>query len=113
MFENTKKIINHFNVPFAIENPAYAYSRYIMTEYVANICNYCMYGLSYKKATTIYSNIKLSLLKCNHKGLHDARLKTMDNTGQTFITNYIDRARVPANLIYSVFLQLLGGGTNA
>lgn len=109
LFNNTKAIINYFNVPFAIENPANAASRYIMKEYIKNDTTYCMYGFDYKKRTSIYSNIKLDLLLCNHKGSHKQVMSgSPKKTGLgTAPTNNKDRSKVPPLLIKEIFKQLL------
>lgn len=109
LFENTKKIINYFNVPFAIENPASAVSKYILKEYVKNDTTYCMYGFDYKKRTSIYSNKKLDLKVCNHKGNHKQVMSGKPK--QTGLgaapSNNKDRSKVPPKLIKDVVRQLL------
>jgi hypothetical protein len=66
---NTYFIVSYFKVPFFIENPAMAISRYhpLITEFKRNVTDYCAYGFPYKKPTAIYSNFKLNLLRCTHK----------------------------------------------
>lgn len=105
IFENTKKIIEYFNVPFAIENPTTAFSRYILQEYWWNKCDYCVYGFDYKKPTTIYSNKRIILKRCTHKT--HKRVIAKFGKGQQGISNYADRARVPNELIQDVFKQLM------
>lgn len=113
LMENTKKIIDHFNVPFAIENPAFALSRYVLTEYVRNICNYCRYGFDYKKTTAIYTSVPINLLKCNHKK-HSATMSGRDykKTKTRAITGNKNRSRVPESLIASIIVQLTMKGAN-
>lgn len=109
LFSNTKEIINHFNVPFAIENPATAVSKYILKEYIKNDATYCMYGFDYKKRTSFYTNKELNLLLCNHKGNH--KLVMSGNPKKTGLgatsSNNKDRSIVPPKLIKEVLKQLV------
>ena len=93
MFRNTKIIIDYFKVPFAIENPAYALSQYILKEYKREVVNYCQYGQDRKKPTAIYTNFAFKGKKCNHKRKHTMTHNTM---------NYKDRASVPPKLIRDI-----------
>lgn len=105
--ENTIKIIKHFNVPFAIENPANALSKYILGKYfIKNNTNYCMYGFSYKKPTSIYTDKELNLLKCNHK-THTHRISGMPSKdGKLPISGNKERSRVPEKLIQEIFRKV-------
>lgn len=108
LFENTKKIINHFNVPFFIENPSTALSQYLLKEYIKNKTSYCMYGFDYQKNTTFYSNEKLDLKKCNHKK-HDSSVvggkKHTRPKHWKSVSTYANRASVPEDLLISIFKQ--------
>lgn len=108
LFNNTKEIINYYNVPFAIENPAMATSKYILKEYIKNDTTYCMYGFDYKKRTSIYSNKKLNLKVCNHKGNH--KLVMSGSPAKTGLkpapSNNKDRSIVPPKLIKEIITQL-------
>lgn len=109
LFNNTKKIINSFNCPFVIENPASAISKYILKEFIKNDTTYCMYGFDYKKRTSIYSNKKLDLLICNHKGNHKMVMSGRPNQTGIKAAPSSNRARsiVPPKLIKQIFEELL------
>lgn len=70
LHNNCLKIIKHYNCNFVIENPSTALSKYLYKDLFNNKCNYCMYGLPYKKSTSLYSNKKYELLKCNNTHTH-------------------------------------------
>ncbi len=104
---NIKQIINYYNVPFAIENPAYATSRYILKEYTRNVTHYCMYGMPYKKATAIYTSKELKLKKCNHKKHSQVMSGWKSKTGiENAPSSNKDRSRVPEKLIVDIITQL-------
>lgn len=109
MFENTKAIINHYNVPFAIENPKHSLTKYIMKGYERNFTSYCMYGFAQQKHTCIYSNKVLDLKVCDrtheHKLIH-ANEKNQ-KLGRKPIVRYADKAAVPPLLIQEIIKQLL------
>lgn len=109
MFDNTKKIMNHFNVPFAIENPQHSLTKYIMKEYITNICSYCMYGFEQRKNTQIFSNKKIELLKCNHKGYkpHKVAVYGKPKSQGKRLPDYAERASVPPKLIKEIIKQLV------
>ena len=101
MFSNMKLILKHYNAPFVIENPKGALSKYILKECVANFTDYCMWDNSFsKKPTTIYSNRKIDLRKCNHKGKHNIDLEYS-------ISKYDMRSRVPKWLIIDILEKVL------
>ncbi len=110
---NGKKIIDYFNVPFAIENPRRAMSKYLYKEYENNFTSYCMYGFKYEKPTTIYSNKKINLKICNHKPkreFHTIMLsgnKKDYTNGRKNMSSYSQRSSVPPKLIVSILDQLL------
>lgn len=104
---NTKKIVDYFKVPFAIENPRTALSRYILQEYWKNECDYCAYGFPYKKPTSIYSDTWLALGRCNHKE-HTHRLSgSPKKDGKKGLSGNKERSRVPEPLIQDIFKQLM------
>lgn len=109
MFENTKKIIEYFNVPFAIENPQHSLTKYIMKEYITNVCSYCMYGFEQRKNTQIFSNKKIDLVKCNHKGYrpHAVSVYGKPKSQGKRLPDYSERASVPPKLIVNIIDQLL------
>lgn len=110
MFENTKKIVNFFNVPFVIENPQHSLTKHIMKEYINNTCSYCMYGFEQRKNTQLFSNIKLDLVKCNHKGVkpHKVSVYGKPKWQEKRLPEYAERASVPPKLIRSVVKQIMG-----
>lgn len=108
------KIINYFNVPFVIENPAYALTRYVYKQYVRNVCDYCEYGFDYKKPTAIYSNIELNLKRCNknrpHEHLKFDRIssKNWPTHWNRDISIYANRSSVPPKLIKTIISRAVG-----
>ena len=105
LHENTKKIVDFFNVPFAIENPRMAMSKYLYKDYINNYAAYCQYGFKYEKPTTIYSNKELNLNKCNHKDKkqeHSLVLSGSGNDGRKTVRSYTKRSAVPSKLIQGV-----------
>lgn len=114
LHKNLVEIINYYNVPFAIENPANALSKYIYKDYVRNVCEYTAYGFEYKKPTAIYSNQDLGLRKgLIHK---DQRVLRFDRINKTDkwpthwnrdISIYANRSSVPPRLILDVIVRLL------
>ncbi len=118
MFENTKKIINYFNVPFAIENPRHSLTKYIMKDFIINKTSYCMYGFEQNKPTQIFSNKELNLMMCSTETpcKYGPRKHPIGVYGKasyknkTLINNYADRAAVPPKLIESILEQLLNKG---
>ena len=104
MYDNMKKIIEYYKVPFFIENPKNALSKYILKEYIKNFTNYCMWDDSFsKKPTTIYSNRKFDLEKCNHSK-HENNLEYMKKPKG--VKQYAYRSRVPKKLIKKLFKEL-------
>lgn len=111
LFENTIKIINHFNVPFAIENPSNATSKYLMQDYIKNETHYCAYGFKYKKATAIYSDKLLNLKKCTHKNHEQVMSGWKNKTGiDNAPTSNADRSLVPNSLIIDIIEQSVNKG---
>lgn len=115
LHENTKKIIDYYNVPFIIENPRRALSRYLYKEYTHNYTSYCMYGYEYQKPTTIYSNVKINLLDCDHKNKREAHTIMLSGNkkdytnGRKNMSNYAKRSSVPPKLIKEIIKQLTRG----
>lgn len=114
MHDNTVSIINHFGVPFAIENPANALTKYIYKDYVKNVAHYCMYGFDYKKPTAIYTNKKIDLLHCDKSHLPHASMlgeKGKPKPRHWLKNNsvYANRSSVPPKLIKHIFESLVGG----
>lgn len=111
LLNNTKKIINYFNVPFIVENPANALSKYEYTEYIRNITQYCMYGMPYKKSTAFYSNMKFDLLKCNHKFHYQVMSRNKRKEGVSNApSGNAKRSIIPPLLIKSMLDQIFGKG---
>ena len=112
MIENTIKIIKYFNVPFAIENPATALSRFIFIDQYnlfSRKTHYCKYGFKYKKDTYIYSNnFFLNLKVCDHPK-HKIRLCSSDKEikEQPKMANNTYRSQIPPKLIKDILKQLL------
>lgn len=117
LHENIKKIIDYFNVPFAIENPAYALSQYLYKDYEKNVAHYCMYGFDYQKPTAIYAKNKLDLHKCNkkcsaivemggHASLVGGAKKNKPRHWNSEISVYANRSSVPPRLIESIINQI-------
>lgn len=111
MHENTKRIINAFNVPFAIENPASAMSEYIWKDKVKNVAHYCAYGFDYKKPTAIYSSIDLNLKKCSGGHKHATMIGEKNKPKPTHwdknLSTYANRSSVPPMLIKEIIKQLI------
>lgn len=117
MHENTVKILNDFGVPFAIENPANALTKYIYKDYERNIAHYCMYGFDYKKPTAIYTNTKIELKTCDRSHLPHASMlgeKHKPKPSHWLKGNsvYANRSSVPPVLIRTIFRQLLERANN-
>lgn len=112
MHENTRDIINYFNVPFAIENPANALSTYIWKNKVKNVAHYCAYGFDYKKPTAIYANKELNLKLCSGDHIHASMIGEKHKPKPThwLKTNstYANRSSVPPKLIKEIIKQLTG-----
>ena len=103
---NIKEIISYYNVPFVIENPSTALSKYELTCYSRNITAYCMYGFLYKKSTAIYSNKVLNLKKCNHKNHIQVMSGWTKKTGiENAPSSNKDRSKVPPKLIKEIISQ--------
>ena len=111
LIKNTLEIINYFKVPFAIENPRTSLMKLLLPNLKHNYCSYCMYGFDYRKNTTIFSNVKLNLLKCNHKGKHKNNIsgKGLKASGIKCIGGNTKRSMVPPQLIKDIIEQLKGG----
>lgn len=114
MHENTKRIIDHFNVPFAIENPQRSLVKYIYKDYIKNVAEYCAYGFEYKKATAIYAKQSLNLKRHDSKEtqrhLLFAYLNKTDKWPEHWDRNvsmYANRSSVPPLLIQEIIKELL------
>lgn len=102
-------IIAHYSVPFAIENPSGALSKYVLKDYKRTVTNYCMYGFDYKKSTAIYGHKEYDLLKCNHKKHAKVMSGHKSKTGiENAPSSNKDRSRVPEELIRSIINQAVG-----
>lgn len=111
LHNNTKKIIDYFGVPFAIENPASALTKYIYKDYERSVAHYCMYGFDYKKPTAIYTNKKLELKQCDRGHLPHATMigekhKPKPSHWLRGNSTYANRSSVPAKLIKDIIKQL-------
>lgn len=109
MHENTREIINHFAVPFAVENPAYAMSSYIWQNKVKNVAHYCAYGFDYKKPTAIYSDRDLKLNKCVGGHIHATMIGEKHKPKPTHwnpkVSTYANRSSVPPKLIKAIIKE--------
>lgn len=110
MVENTIKIIEYFGCDFIIENPYTSYIKYFLPKnYIRNKSNYCMYGYDYAKPTAIFTKKQLNLKTCIHD-YHNSKIGTTRRSkkGQyKSISNYVDRSRVPSDLIIDILSQFI------
>lgn len=114
LHKNLVEIINYFNVPFAIENPANAMSKYIYKDYIRNVCHYTAYGFEYKKPTAIYASKDLELKKgLMYEGQRVLKFDRINRTDKwpshwnREVSTYANRSSVPPLLIQDVLNKLL------
>jgi hypothetical protein len=102
------------NLVWFIENPQTGFMKFYIDTLFDNVIHnkttYCLYGTSYKKATNIFSNIKLDLKWCSDPDHHrDCFSKRWDENKQKFNDGfpetYLDRSLVPTLLVESIFKQ--------
>ena len=113
--------VNHGLIWF-IENPATGCIRYILDGkikgMVENLTTYCMYGTPYRKETSIFSNMKLTLKYCpRHKegvvdlcgghsdSLHQRNDHKAQAKGVVTKTTYLERSHIPAKLCMDILHQ--------
>lgn len=110
------------NVVFLIENPATGYIRYIiqpLLDCIENKTTYCMYGSKFRKETSIFSNVELSLKYCpKHKdgvvdlcgGHTDGFVQRYDNKrqakGVVQKSSYLERSSIPDKLCLDILTQV-------
>ncbi len=108
MLFNALSIVKHYNVPYIIEQPASAISKYILKpNHESNLSHYCAFGYPYQKATVLYAKYPLALNKCTHKA-HKQVLsgwKSKDGKEQATTSAKL-RAKVPPALIKQAVWQL-------
>jgi len=109
----TLEIINYFNCKYwFLENPQTGKlkEQIFMKDIPFVDCDYCMYGLPYRKRTRIWTNKKIELKLCNKNcgsfidGKHigscgNGLKKYSDKTYSKY-----EKYRIPEELIYSLFL---------
>jgi len=115
----TLEIINYFNCKYwFLENPQTGKlkDQVFMKDIPFVDCDYCMYGLPYRKRTRIWTNKKIELKLCNKKcgsfidgkhigscgtgGKGKGHTKSYSNKSYSKYEKYI----IPEELIYSLFL---------
>lgn len=107
MVENTKKIIDYFGVPFAIENPRGTLRKHqVFKDYFLDTAMYCQYGDTRMKPTDIWSNEQLHLKKCKNGNTCHISAPRGAKTGTQGIKGMKERSKVPTELIKDIITQL-------
>ncbi len=115
MMWNARNIIHLYNTSYgttyALENPASAISKHLLTSNVKNTTAYCAYGFPYKKATNIYSNQQLNLKQCTHKNHDQVMSGWPTKTGiKGAPSSNKNRSAVPVDLIIEIIQKTRKGG---
>lgn len=115
LLEKTVELIRYYNPPvWVIENPATGYMRHYLKRLINfydNKTTYCQYGLTYRKETSLFSNIILNLKHCK-KGdpCHGDHLYPSWEEGKDRIfkqkMSYLEKSQVPDLLINDVINQV-------
>ncbi len=126
--DKTIEIIKYFqsinpNFVWTIENPASGYMRFYLQGKLDNIIEnrttYCMYGSSYRKETSIFSNIKLDLKFCrkhskkrvddcggHSDNFHQRSDHRKQSKGVVLNLSYLERSTIPELLCLDILEQI-------
>jgi len=108
---------------WCIENPASGYMRYylmnLLLGVIENLTTYCMYGKSYRKETSVFSNVHLDLKWCpkHKKGVVDLCGGHSDSFAQRYDkkkqpkgivqrSSYLERSSIPSELCQDIIDQI-------